>query len=325
MTLCQRCVDCFQIIAIATCHLTEFQLKSRNETDPYPEIPGQPLLSVSEDEKVLDFLACDLRHDHLNTLYPIFWLVSTQKSDHISALHEQIVRGRTVVVTEDPGLHLLWYYDRVFIKPLPPYLTSHAFWKEFLCRESSADLRKAALGYVRSYCYLIKSQSDFNVAEEKKLIAEGVNAKDLLRFLHSFKSVSDDEVTLRYKYGELRLSRINFYIKFYERRLFYKQMQWQYSDYINTFVAPLVFTFALVSVALSAMQVVLAAQQPNVNQTHGWQKFTSVSQWSAVVFLILIAMSTLFLSSIVCTLLLREFLFALGCSFRRREVGRTHQ
>jgi hypothetical protein len=281
------------------------------------------LLSVSDEQKVLEFLARDLCHDHLNRLYPIFWLVSTQRSDHISALHEQIVRGREIVVTEDPGLHLLWYFDRVFIKPLPPYLTSHAFWKEFLCRESSADLRRAALGYVRSYCYLIKSQSDFNIAEEKKLIAKGVDAKALLRFLHSFESVSDDDVTLRYKYGELRLSRINLYIRFYERRFFYRKMQWQYSDYLNGLVAPFVFAFALVSTALSAMQVVLAAQQPNENQTHGWHKFTSVSQWSAVVFLILIVICTLFFPFVVCILLLRELCFALR--YRWKKVGRTHQ
>jgi hypothetical protein len=319
MSLCQGCVGCSQIIA--TCRLTEFKLKSKNETDQ--EVPGQPLLLVSEEQKVLDFLARDLRHDHLNRLYPIFWLVSTPRSDHISPLHNQIVRGRNIVITEDPGLHLLWYYDRVFIKPLPPYLTSHAFWKEFLCRESSADLRRAALGYVRSYCYLIKSQSDFYIAEEKKLIQKGVDMKALLYFLRSFESVSDDEVTLRYRHGELRLTRINFYVKFYERRLFYRKMQWQYSDYLNSIVAPLVFIFALVSVALSAMQVVLAAQQPNGNQTHGWQKFTSVSQWSAVVFLILVALCTLFFPSMVGILLLRELLFALGCRFSRQKVGRT--
>jgi hypothetical protein len=291
-----------------------------NETDP--EVPGQPLLSVSEEQKVLDFLERDLCHDHLNRLYPIFWLVSTPRSDHISPLHNQIVRGREIVVTEDPGLHLLWYYDRVFIKPLPPYLTSHAFWKEYLCRETpaSTDLRRAALGYVRSYFHLIKSQSDIYIAEEKNLIPKGLDAKALLRFLHSFGSVSDDDVTLRYRHGELRLSRINLFIKFYEFRLFYRKMQWQYSDYLNSLVAPLAFTFALVSVALSAMQVVLAAQPPNGNQTHGWQDFTSVSQWSAVVFLILVAMCILLFPSMVCILLLRELVFALGCRFRRKEV-----
>jgi hypothetical protein len=296
--------------------------KVSNETDP--EVPGQPLLSVSDDEEVFKFLKLDLCHNELNELHSLFWLVSTRDSSHIAPLHDQIRKGREIVVTEDPGLHLLWYYDRVFIKPLPPYLTSHAFWKEFLCRKDSADLRKAALGYVRSYYHLIKSQSDFNVAEKKKLIAKDVDAKALLHFLHSFKSVSDNDVTRRYEYGELRLSRINLYIKVYKFKLFYRKMQWQYSDYLSGLVAPFVFTFALVSAALSAMQVVLAAQQSDGNQTRGWQKFTSVSQWSAVVFLILIAMCTLFFPFIISILLLRELFFALGCSFSRRKVGRTH-
>jgi hypothetical protein len=143
--------------------------------------------------------------------------------------------------------------------------------------------------------------------------------KALLHFLRSFESASDDDVTLRYKYGELRLSRINFYIKFYECRLFYRKMQWQYSDYLNSVVAPLVFTFALVSVALSAMQVVLAAQQLNGNQTHDWQKFTSFSQWSAVVFLIFVVMVALNLPYMVVT----HLLGSLRNRFRRRKVGRA--
>ena len=284
-------------------------------------MPGQPLLPLSGETKILKFLERDLCYDHLNRLYPLFWLVATQRSDHISALHEQIVRGREIIVTEDPGLHLLWYHNRVFIKPLPPCLTSHAFWKEFLCRESSAELRKAALGYMRSYFHLIKCQSDINVAKEKKLIIIGKDLDDeaLLRFLYSFEPVSDSEVTRRYHYGELRLSRINFYIKFYECRLYYRKMHWEYSDYLSSFVAPLAFIFALVSAALSAMQVVLAAQPSDGNQTDHWQAFTSVSQWSAVVFLLLIATCILVFPFVVCVLLLREILFALG-SGRRRHL-----
>ena len=76
----------------------------------------------------------------------------------------------------------------------------------------------------------------------------------LLPFLRSFGSVSDGDVTPRYRYGELSLGRINFYTKFYERRFFYRKVIWQYRD-------------LAVSVALAAMQVVLAAQQPNGNQT----------------------------------------------------------
>jgi len=288
-------------------------------------VPGQPLLPLSGESKILKFLERDLCHDHLNRLYPLFWLVATQRSDHISALHEQIVCRREIVVTEDPGLHLLWYQNRVFIKPLPPCLTSHAFWKEFLCRESSAELRKAALGFMRSYFHLIKCQSDINVAKEKKLINIGKDLDDetLLRFLHSFESVSDDDVTRRFQYGELRLSRINLYIKFYEGRLYYKKMQWEVNDYLRDFITPFAFIFALVSAALSAMQVVLAAQPPIGNQTHRWQTFTSVSQWSAVVFLLLIATCALIFPFVACGLLLRELTFALGSG--RRRHPETHE
>ena len=319
---------------IPDCHrdLTKFQLTSEgtlSAADPKDDscVPGQPLLPLSGETKILKFLERDLCHDHLNRLYPLFWLVATQRSDHISALHEQIVRGREIIITEDPGLHLLWYHNRVFIKPLPPCLTSHAFWKEFLCRESSAELRKAALGYMRSYFHLIKCQSDVNVAKEKKLVNIGKDLDDeaLLRFLHSFGSVSDSEVTRRYQYGELRLSRINLYIKFYEGRLYYRKMHWDYSDYLSSFVAPFAFIFALVSAALSAMQVVLAAQPPNGNQTQRWQDFTSVSQWSAVVFLLLIAACILVFPFILCVFLLRELLFALGSGRRRHPDPGTQE
>ena len=308
------------------CHLLFISSKiSVKNVEMDPCVPGRPLLPLTEEKKILGFLESDLCHDDLNRLYPLFWLLATQKSDHISSLHEQIVKGREIVITEDPGLHLLWYHNRVFIKPLPPCLTSHAFWKEFLCRESSAELRKAALGYMRSYVHLIKCQSDINVAKEKQLINIGKDLDDkaLLRFLHSFESVLDKDVTPRYRYGELRLSRINHYIKFYQRRLYYRKVHWHIGDYLSNFVTPFAFVFALVSAALSAMQVVLAAQPPNGNQTHGWQRFTSASQWSAVVFLILIATCTLAFPSVVSFLLLRELLFALGHRYRRSSG--THE
>jgi hypothetical protein len=306
------------------CHMPFISSKiSVRDPEMDPCVPGRPLLRLTEEKKIREFLKIDLCHDELNGLYPLFWLLATQQSDHICSLHQQIVRGREIVITEDPGLHLLWYNNRVFIKPLPPCLTSYAFWKIFLCRgEGSAEVRQAALGYMRSYVHLIKCQSDINIAKKKMLINEDLDDKALLRFLHSFESVPDSDVTLRYRYGELRLGRINHYIKFYKRKLYYRKMRWHIGDYLNSFITPFAFVFALVSAALSAMQVGLAAQPPNVNQTNGWQKFTSVSQWSAVVFLILIALCTLVFPFVVCVLLLRELLFALASKVScRRPVA----
>jgi hypothetical protein len=41
------------------------------------------------------------------------------------------VRGRRVTITEKPALHLVWFYERVFVKPLPKYLLSHAFSEHY--------------------------------------------------------------------------------------------------------------------------------------------------------------------------------------------------
>jgi hypothetical protein len=143
----------------------------------------------------------------------MFWLLAKPDHSHISPLHHQKVRGREIVITEQPGLHLVWYYDRVFNKPLPSYLTNYAFWKHYLSRNDSdtAALRKAALGYLRSYYHLIRHQSDFDMAMEKKLIHPKWEFHELLNFLKNFRSVVE-EVSPRFRYGELRLSRLNFII-----------------------------------------------------------------------------------------------------------------
>ncbi|KAJ5993203.1 hypothetical protein N7451_008927 [Penicillium sp. IBT 35674x] len=50
------------------------------------------------------------------------------------------------IVSEDPQLHLVWIDDdRIFLKPLPYDLSKYC---------ATASLRKAALGYMRTYFYL---------------------------------------------------------------------------------------------------------------------------------------------------------------------------
>ncbi|CAJ2513956.1 Uu.00g020750.m01.CDS01 [Anthostomella pinea] len=46
------------------------------------------------------------------------WWMSKQDSANIFPLHWQLVKQRTVIVTEDPKLHLVWIHNRIFIKPL---------------------------------------------------------------------------------------------------------------------------------------------------------------------------------------------------------------
>jgi hypothetical protein len=81
------------------------------------------------------------------------------------SFNENLLKGRTVKITENPGLHLVWYYKELYVKPLPKCLFSYGFWEKHLTEQeqssNKSSKRRAALGFVRSYAYLIRHESDF--------------------------------------------------------------------------------------------------------------------------------------------------------------------
>ena len=78
--------------------------------------------------------------------------------------------GREIVVTEHPGLHLIWYHDRIFVKPIPVYMLSRAFW-EYIA-EADQGVSRACLGFMRTYCYLIRYDVDFRTVIALHLIPQ---------------------------------------------------------------------------------------------------------------------------------------------------------
>ena len=86
------------------------------------------------------------------------------------------MKGRSIVIAEQPELHCTLKYDRVFVKPVPPYQLSWDFWHLYFINESSclgatrSDLRRSALGFLRTYAYLIKHPSDYRLARAHHLI-----------------------------------------------------------------------------------------------------------------------------------------------------------
>ncbi|KAL6228939.1 hypothetical protein BDW75DRAFT_250359 [Aspergillus navahoensis] len=55
-------------------------------------------------------------------------------------LHEQLLIGRQVVITERMDLHLLWTNDKkLFVKPLPCFLLEPGFWKAYLCCQPGCE------------------------------------------------------------------------------------------------------------------------------------------------------------------------------------------
>lgn len=243
--------------------------------------------------------------------------VSTPRSSHISPLHHQAVRGRNITITENPQLHLVWYYNQIFIKPIPRYLLSYAFWQHLATQPS--DIQEAAIGFMRTYSYLVCHESDFSLAQNKGLIPtnEPSNDRECLmswttfaRLISSFETFGDETVSPRYSYGELRLTRLNFYSRIFLRKLTFHHINAQWGAFINSAIAPFIVLFGIISVVLNAMQVDLTVQNID-NIERSWAAFNTVSKWFSV-FVLIIAMLV-----IVFIFLLTTFFFIHDICFAR--------
>ncbi|KAJ5159507.1 uncharacterized protein N7482_006511 [Penicillium canariense] len=297
-------------------------------------LPGQPWITIGDPTLPL-YLRKELLTPDLNQLAPYLWMVATQDSSHISSLTHQMVRGRSIVITENPELHLVWYEGRVFVKPPPKYLLSFAFWVYYLDPSSSSspippqsrqEIASAALGLIRSYVYLIRSKSDFRLArsdsdESKRLIPGRISFTQFVAFISCFEHLGDAVMPPRYAFGELRLSRLNLWAKLVLRRFHFHKAYGQYGAYFMRLYAPVAIIFAFYSVALNAMQVVLAAESLLQAQT-SWEAFAEACRGFSVFTLVSAVAACLGLLGLFVGLLLRELVFALS-HLRAKRGKRT--
>ena len=126
------------------------------KTPTSASLPGYPLVKWNDSLRMKQFLEQELWCKDLEAMAPRLWIMTTFSGANINPLHRQRVTGREIVVIEEPRLHLVWIHNRIFIKPLPRYLLSHALWKLFLeagsdkVRYRQSNLCKAATGFLRS-------------------------------------------------------------------------------------------------------------------------------------------------------------------------------
>lgn len=247
------------------------QLQSEAKTIHY--IPGNPSIGLLPSE-VYDHLSNELATPLLDELHTQLWLVAKKSGHHIDALHTQKVKARSIIPAEDPRLHLIWNRNRMYIKPVPQCLLNYEFWvrylkplKRVLSSERSSPVPKSpepaasvfdsriAIGFMRSYAFLIKSPLDFAIAKESYLIPTDINWIQWSIFINHFRVVEDDTVAKRYHYGQLRLSRLNWAVRLFRpknirSRWFYENPYWSTSEFMERATFPLVFLFASVSIAL---------------------------------------------------------------------------
>ena len=268
-----------------------------HDLPPAPELlqdhalPSQPSIPLNDrnTQNIRDFLRRDLCSPDLEMMAPRLWIMTTPSSKNINVLTRQRVKGREIVVTEEPRLHLVWIHNRIFIKPLPRYLASYSFWKAFLDEGSDKlgkdldEIRKAALGFLRTYTYLVRHETDFIVAQQAHLIPQGVEWPVFCRFTAELSKIEDIDVSERYCYGELRLTRLNLYAPLLLGKFNFEQVHGQYGDIFARLYGPILFIFAVITTVLSSMQVALAVEQL---VTVKWVPMWYVSRWFSVLSLI---------------------------------------
>jgi hypothetical protein len=257
----------------------------RNNTS-IQTLPDAPRIRLGCTSAIVLHCLKDLDTPDLNRLGEKLWWVGP--TPDIVSLCQYAVLERRVQITEDPSVHLLWVEGIVYVKPLPAYLTSFAFW-EFLMEsargatdlDEQTRLLATCLGFLRTYACLIQHRSDFNLARRNGLLSsfEDLSFEAFIAFIASFDAVPDHELSSRWRYGLLQLDALNFYSAIHLRRWHLNRFESRYSTYFSRFFPVILFIFALLSVMLSAMQVIIAAKQISNTENKGLRKVLDLFVW----------------------------------------------
>ncbi|RKK95340.1 hypothetical protein BFJ68_g14838 [Fusarium oxysporum] len=300
----------------------EHQL-TRELDEPARHVPGHPCVPLEDRSKVWDLLTSEFCSDDLDRVANRLWWMSKQDSGNISPLHRQLVKRRTIVVTEDPKLHLVWIYDRIFIKPLPRYITSYAFWRDYLCTEAGSGglerIRRAALGYLRTYYHLVKHESDLRIAQDPSLclVPPDITWKQFCDFTSSLGDIADRDVSLRYAHGEIRLTRLNLYAPLFLGKSHFQRVEHQYGTYFARFYGPTLFVIGIASVVLSGLQVVVSVGEDGGG---GW---TGAALWVGVTAIVTSCILLLTLGLLLVYKVANEWKFAIRDRLRLLEEKRA--
>ncbi|KAF3028324.1 hypothetical protein E8E12_000469 [Didymella heteroderae] len=288
--------------------------------NPSQYLPGYPRILLYDRPRLTQFLEKEFCSEDLERISDRLWCMSRQDSANISPLHRQRVKRRSIVVTEEPKLHLVWIDDRIFVKPLPRYLTSHVFWRDYLgdgagatARGRLVPIRKAALGYFRTYFNLIQSESDFRIAQEAslQLVPADMTWEQFCNLTARLVTIADDQVSGRYAYGEIRLSRLNFYAPLFLRKWHFQRVEYQYKEYFALFYAPILFAAGVSSILLSGFQVAVAVQQTGVAVNSA--ALLHVALWSSVAIILCFCAVGLSMLSLFVYKVGKEWRYAIQC------------
>lgn len=281
------------------------------------------------------FLALELQTPKLDALYAQLWLAGLPTPAR--PLLRQRLMNRRLSPTERPDEHLVWHDGQILVKPLPDYLLCHAFWERHLCGSGNTGdsinndeikTHASAVGLLLSYAWLVQYRSDFALAREAQLLPEGFDYAAWAALVRDVVAHVDTttlaQVDRRYRYGELRLSRLDTLTRL--RALCagrdfvqgHVNFSTRYGAFFETKFGWLLAAFAFFSVILSALQVGLA--------TRWLADSAALQRLSAGVTLaaLTVALSSILWIVLVWLVLLPYHVFSTRRFVRRVERSRRH-
>ena len=252
-------------------------------------LPDAPRVRLECSSQIISYCIDDLDTPRMNKLDQKLWWAGP--APEIVSLSQHVALERRIQVVEDPSLHLLWSsVDNVlYVKPLPAYLSSFAFWYYLLdpCNsdidpEERDRLRMTSLGFLKTYGSLIQRRSDFNIARRQDLLASfgNISFETFVRFISHFDSVPNSAISSRWRYGLIQLDALNFHSILHLRRWHWHRFESRSSAYFQRLFPVFLFVFALLSVILSAMQVIVGAKQLWETDNKGLRRTLETFVWS---------------------------------------------
>ena len=290
------------------------------------EVPGYSLeppaiyLDESHEFHVLsreglkDWIREDTNVDRLNRVHKHLWLTGLARPAR--PLHEQLVLGKEIVITEKADLHLTWRDGKIYVKPLPDYLICPEAWQDFLVQD--AHLYGAAVGMLWSWLWLVRTRSDFNLAHSKSLLPPHVTWTHWSTICGAVvRNIDREMLNPRYQYGELEIPRLNWLYRFCSNTTSLEHLvrgyMYGYVGYSTWFrrnTAWLAGSLVYIALVLTAMQVGMLTDRLQENAS-----FQAV----CVGFTVFAILAPLVAVSLVFLIIVVVFLFNLVDRLKHRK------
>ncbi|KAL6240975.1 hypothetical protein RBB50_012070 [Rhinocladiella similis] len=276
----------------------------------------QPL-SIENRNEVHRFLGTFFDLSRFNSIRKMLWLIAVPGAPR--SLYYQKLLRREIVIAEELDLHLVWAKSRIFIKPLPDFLLNYDFWQAHICCDP--QLHRAACGLLYSYCGLVRFDHDLQLAQEHRLIGSTIDYRAWTEFSRALLSTVDpnnfDAMEERFRYGELRLNRLDTIYRYSPQEFSVTSMLQGFPHALTESYVPYmdqynnaVSAFGVIVIVLSAFNLSLSAhsKQPEADLQHAAYGFAifAMTLCALLIGLFLVLPLISFLATIYGSILTRK-------------------